>query len=89
MKSDRLALSHSKTMTNIDLSLNQKPSNRQPAQHILKPEQRVYLYGDTRYTGTLLRPVERTHPPRWTVELDRGGYDSATPTKNLYKLSSI
>jgi hypothetical protein len=65
-------------MTNLNSSVNQKPSNRQASQHILKPSQRVYLYGDTRYTGTLIRPLERTYPPRWTVELDKGGYDSAT-----------
>ena len=64
-------------MTNMNININQKVSNRQPSQHILKSEQRVYLYDDTRYTGTLLRPVERTYPPRWTVELDKGGYDSA------------
>ncbi len=34
---------------------------------------RVYLYKDPEYTGTLMRPVERTYPPKWTVELDRGG----------------
>lgn len=64
-------------MTNIETSLNQKLTNRQPAQQILKQNQRVYLYDDNRYTGTLMRPVERTYHPRWTVELDRGGYDSA------------
>jgi hypothetical protein len=67
-----------KTMTNLDSSVNQKSSNRQASQQILKPEQKVYLYGDTRFTGTLIRPLERTYPPRWTIELDRGGYDSAT-----------
>jgi hypothetical protein len=65
-------------MTNLDLSVNQKSSNRQASQQILKPEQKVYLYGDTKFTGTLIRTLERTYPPRWTVELDKGGYDSAT-----------
>ena len=65
-------------MTNIQPSLNQKPTNRQAAQYILKPNQKVYLYGDTSFSGTLIRPIERTYPPRWTVELDRGGHDSAT-----------
>lgn len=37
---------------------------------------RVYLYGDTTYTGTLIHPVERTSPPKWTVKLDRGGYEA-------------
>jgi hypothetical protein len=36
------------------------------------------LYGDTRYTGTLIRLLERTYPVRWSVELDQGGYDSPT-----------
>jgi hypothetical protein len=36
----------------------------------------VYLYGDPEYTGKLIRPVERTYPPKWTVELDRGGYEA-------------
>ncbi|VEP18057.1 conserved hypothetical protein [Hyella patelloides LEGE 07179] len=62
---------------NSPTNINQKPTNRQPTQHILRSGQKVYLYDDTKYTGTLLRPVERTYPPRWTVELDRGGYDSA------------
>lgn len=64
-------------MFNLSTNINQKPTNRQPSQHILKSGQKVYLYDDTKYTGTLLRPVERTYPPRWTIELDRGGYDSA------------
>ena len=65
-------------MINLSSSLNQASPNRQPSQHILKPEQRVYLYGDTKFTGTLIRPLERTYPSRWTVQLDIGGYDSAT-----------
>ena len=44
----------------------------------LRSGSRVYLYSDTRYTGTLVRPLEKTYPPRWTVQLDDGGYDSAT-----------
>lgn len=38
---------------------------------------RVYLYNDPKYIGTLIRPIERTYPPRWTVELDNGGYEAA------------
>lgn len=64
-------------MTNYNSSLNQKLHDRQPSPQILKPSQKVYLYGDTHYTGTLIRPLERTYPPRWTIQLDRGGYDSA------------
>ena len=52
--------------------------DKERSQYILKPNQKVYLYGDTSFSGTLIRPIERTYPPRWTVELDRGGYDSPT-----------
>ena len=38
--------------------------------------ERVCLYGDITYTGTLIRPIERTYPPRWTVELDNGSYEA-------------
>ena len=62
---------------NSSTNINQNSTNRQPSQYILKPNQKVYLYGDTSFSGTLIRPIERTYPPRWTVELDRGGYDSA------------
>ena len=65
-------------MTNSYLSLNQTSPNRQPSQHILKPNQKVYLYGAPNFTGTLIRPLKRTYPPRWTVQLDRGNYHSAT-----------
>lgn len=37
---------------------------------------KVYLYGDTTYTGTLIHAIERTSPPKWTVKLDRGGYEA-------------
>ena len=62
---------------NSHTNINQKPANRQPSQHILKSGQKVYLYGETQFTGILIRPIERTYSLRWTVELDRGGYDSA------------
>ena len=65
-------------MNNIESSLNQNPFNRQQKQYILKPNQKVYLYEDTSFSGTLIRPLERTYPPRWTVQLDRGSYESAT-----------
>jgi hypothetical protein len=41
----------------------------------------VYLYGDTEYTGRLIRPIERTYPPKWTVQLDRGGYEAVNTTQ--------
>ena len=37
---------------------------------------KAYLYGDTTYTGTLIHPIERTYPPKWSVKLDRGGYEA-------------
>jgi hypothetical protein len=67
-------------MTNYYSSVDQTSHSRQlsPQSQInLKPSQKVYLYGDIKYTGTLIHPLERTYPLRWTVELDRGGYDSA------------
>ena len=45
----------------------------------------VYLYGDRTYTGTLIHPVERTSSPRWTVQLDRGGYEAV----NLNHISLV
>jgi hypothetical protein len=41
----------------------------------------VYLYGDPEYTGRLIRPIERTYPPKWTVQLDRGGYEAVNTTQ--------
>ena len=78
-----------KNMTNLHINIGQKEStwqekqtdsgyNKQPSQYILKANQKVYLYGDTSFSGTLIRPLERTYPPRWTVQLDRGSYESAT-----------
>ena len=45
-------------------------------QSSLKSGERVYLYSDRTYTGKLIHPVERTYPPKWTVKLDRGGYEA-------------
>jgi hypothetical protein len=57
---------------NSHTSLNQTSPERQPqSQTTLQSSQRVYLYGDNQYTGTLIRPLERTYPLRWSVELDR------------------
>jgi hypothetical protein len=41
----------------------------------------VYLYGDPEYTGRLIRAIERTYPPKWTVQLDRGGYEAVNTTQ--------
>ncbi|MGL5794351.1 MAG: hypothetical protein ACRC06_08055, partial [Waterburya sp.] len=66
-------------MTNYLSSLNQTSSSRQLSQKNqtnLQEGQKVYLYGDIKYTGTLIRPLERTYPPRWTVQVDKGGYEA-------------
>ncbi|MGL6341029.1 MAG: hypothetical protein ACRC80_18060 [Waterburya sp.] len=66
-------------MTNYLSSLNQTSSSRQLSQKNqtnLQEGQKVYLYGDIQYTGTLIRPLERTYPPRWTVQIDKGGYEA-------------
>ena len=50
---------------NLHTNINQKSPNRQPAQHILKSGQEVYLYGDTKYIETLIRRRDgRTYPFR-------------------------
>ncbi len=75
-------------MIDSSISLNQATSNRQPSpqsETIFKSDQRVYLYGDTNYTGRLIRPLERTYPQKWTVELDGGGYEAV----NLSQIALI
>ena len=52
---------------------------------LLQEGDRVYLYGDPKFTGTLIRPVEKTYPQKWSVKLDRGGYEAA----NVDCISSI
>ena len=37
---------------------------------------RVYLYDDKNYTGLLIRPIERTYPQKWSVQLDTGAYEA-------------
>ncbi|MGK7896218.1 MAG: hypothetical protein AB4372_22040 [Xenococcus sp. (in: cyanobacteria)] len=48
-----------------------------PKETELRPGQKVYLYGDRRYEGKLIRPLERTYPQKWTVQLEIGGYVAA------------
>lgn len=75
-------------MTNSLSSLNQTSLSRQPSHRSpinLQAGQKVYLHGDPEYTGTLIRPIERTYPPKWTVELDAGGYEAV----NLERISLI
>ncbi|MEM7761694.1 MAG: hypothetical protein AAF298_26775 [Cyanobacteria bacterium P01_A01_bin.40] len=74
-------------MTDSHTSLNQTTLSRQQSstQTIFKPDQKVYIYGDTNYTGQLIRPLERTYPQKWTVQLDAGGHEAV----NLSDLSLI
>jgi len=55
------------------------------AESLLTQGDHVYLYGDTSYTGKLIRLIERTYPQKWSVQLDRGGYDAV----NVEQISSI
>jgi hypothetical protein len=54
----------------------------------LQPGDRVYLYSDPTNMGVLIRPLERTYPPRWTVELDNGNYE-AVNVSNFSLIKSI
>ncbi len=67
-------------LSNITSQPQKEPRERQSS---LKSGDQVYLYGDNTYTGTLIHPVERTYPPRWTVQLDRGGYEESISTTYL------
>ena len=63
-------------MTNIKSSVDRTTANRQVSEATiskevnLTPGDRVSLYDDPTYTGTLIRPIEKTYPARWAVELD-------------------
>jgi hypothetical protein len=57
------------------------PKETSPRQASYQEGDLVYLYGDTEYTGRLIRPIERTYPPKWTVQLDRGGYEAVNTTQ--------
>ncbi|MGK7899650.1 MAG: hypothetical protein AB4372_40055 [Xenococcus sp. (in: cyanobacteria)] len=52
-------------------------TSNSPQDTTLKPGQTVYLYGDRRYKGLLIRQLERTYPQKWTVQLELGGYAAA------------
>ena len=52
-------------------------TSNSPQDTTLKPGQTVYLYGDRRYAGKLIRQLERTYPQKWTVQLELGGYAAA------------
>lgn len=69
------------------LKLNSTSDKQLQDGTVLKMGQEVYLYGDRNCTGTSIGPVERTYPPlapfgdagslaKWTVKLDRSGYEA-------------
>ncbi len=69
-------------MNDLNLSVDRTTANRQVSEATiskevnLTPGDRVYLYDDPTYTGTLIRPIEKTYPARWAVELDSGHYEA-------------
>ena len=72
-KENPIAKTYQETTTGRCLRLAPQSPNQQTS---LFSGDRVYLYSDTTYTGILIHPVERTFPPKWTVKLDRGGYEA-------------
>jgi len=60
-------------LSNITFNSQQGSGDRQS---LLSQGDLVYLYGDRNYTGILIRPVERTYPQKWTVQLEQGGYEA-------------
>ena len=53
---------HGKTA--IDMNIKQNVLHKQPESQRLQAGQKVYLYGDRRYAGKLIRPLERTYPQK-------------------------
>ncbi len=62
-------------------------TSNSPQDTTLKPGQTVYLYGDRRYAGKLIRQLERTYPQKGTVQLELGGYAAANVTE-IFPLES-
>ena len=60
-------------LSNITSNSRSRSGDKQSS---LSSGDKIYLYGDRSYTGTLIHPIERTSPPKWTVQLDRGGYEA-------------
>jgi hypothetical protein len=61
-------------LSNITSNSKKHSSDRQS---LLKSGDTVYIYDDRTYAGTLIHPIERTYPPKWTVQLERGDYVAA------------
>ena len=59
-----------------ELKQNSGYNKKIESKTLLKAGQKIYLYGDRTYTGKLIRPIERTYPAKWTVQLNRGGYEA-------------
>ena len=66
-----------KAIMRSSITLNSRKHSGE-REFFLNSGDKVYLYGDTTYTGGLIRPIERTYPPKWTVQLDRGGYEAVS-----------
>ncbi|ELS00908.1 hypothetical protein Xen7305DRAFT_00006090 [Xenococcus sp. PCC 7305] len=69
------------------MNIKQNVLHEQPELQRLNPGQKVYLYGDRRYAGKLIRPLERTYPQKWTVQLELGGYVAANAAE-IFPLES-
>ena len=71
---------HDTKVNSIAKTHQKTPTERSPVksnnQHSLSRSDKVYLYGDLSYRGTLIRPIERTYPPKWSVQLDTGSYEA-------------
>lgn len=66
----------SSAKTHRETTAGRSPDRLNYQQASLESGDRIYLYGDTNYTGLLIRPIERTYPPKWSVKLDCGGYEA-------------
>ena len=73
--------------TAIKTELERSPARLNNQQSSLSSGSRVYLYGDSNYTGYAIRPIERTYPPKWSVQLDTGSYE-AVNVKQISLLES-
>ena len=71
-----------------ELKRNLISDKRLQSKTALKTGQEVFLYGDRTYRGKLIYPVERTYPPKWTVQLDRGSFE-AVNVKEIGVFESI
>ena len=59
----------------LNITSNSKERSRNQ-KNLLFSGDKVYLYGDRNYKGILIHAIESTYPQKWTVRLDRGGYEA-------------